>query len=419
MQLKQNFQMAVKDVQPGEAGSVRITGYASTSDVDRYRDIVKPEAFKGALESYNKNPVLLRSHNPDRPVGTVDSAVIDGKGLKITAVVMDEQTAKEVSDGRMRALSIGYIPQESTLEHEDGTPFNAEKDSPWDADLIRVINKLDLVEISIVAVPANGNALFTLEKSVKKYFNAVATKAFGLAKKDNEMPENEIDPDQAQPAAPVEEEKPAGTAPTEQTASGVTAPEDKKDEEKPEEIAPDNKVNEEAPEAKTEEPAAPVEPAAPEAGANNETQKPNTATQDGENAGETPAPAGTEPSGNAAEEPAEPKVEPESGEGEAKAFSISAKTAALFPELVQTGVAVQDEKAAEIPAEFAEFARKLLSMTVSQEQTIKELQGKLDKTPTKSALSVTGQFDGKPQEDGKSEAKATPFLNMLFSTVKN
>ena len=99
MPIKQNFQMAVKAVAPAEDGSksVTITGYASTSDLDRYRDIVKPEAFKDALETYLKNPVLLRSHNADRPIGTVTSAVIDGKGLKITAVVLDEQTAEEIS----------------------------------------------------------------------------------------------------------------------------------------------------------------------------------------------------------------------------------------------------------------------------------------------------------------------------------
>lgn len=407
--------MAVKEVQPaGDNGQVRITGYASTSDVDRYRDIVKPEAFKSALETYNRNPVLLRSHNPDRPIGTVESAVIDGKGLKITAVVMDEQTAKEVSDGRMRALSIGYIPLESSLEHEDGSPFNAEKDSVWDSDLIRVINKLDLVEISIVAVPANGNALFTLEKSVKKYFNAVATKAFGMSKKDAvDAPENEVDPDKAEPAAePAEPQKPAAGEPDE-SAQGAEA--DKPAQEEPAApTAPNEEVKPE--EEKNAEPEKVVEADASEDAAN-DTQQPNTATQDGENAVEITAPAGTEPSGNADEEPAEPKVEPESQEG--KAFSISAKTAALFPELVQSGAAVQDEKAAEIPTEFAEFARKLLSMTISQEAEIKTLREKLDKTPTKSALSVTGQFDGKPQESGASkDKKDTPFLNMLFNTVK-
>ena len=414
MPIKQNFQMAVKAVAPAEDGSksVTITGYASTSDLDRYRDIVKPEAFKDALETYLKNPVLLRSHNADRPIGTVTSAVIDGKGLKITAVVLDEQTAEEVSDGRMRALSIGYIPLESSVEHEDGTPFDPAKDSWWDETLIRIISKLDLAEISIVAVPANAGALFTMEKSVKKYFNAVMTKAFGLAKKDGELPENEIDPDKAEPTneplkgdeEPVEEPK----------VADEPAPEDKKEFEKQEEIAPNDKSNEEATAPKTEKPAAPAEPAA-DGGENKETQQPNTATQDGENAGETPAPVATEPSGDAAEEVTEPKVEPESGEG--KAFSISAKTAALLPELVQAKVAVVDEKAADLPAEFSAFVRKLLTLSITQETEIKGLQTKLAKVPVKSALAVTGQYDGRPQEDGKSEEKATPFLNMLFNSA--
>lgn len=420
MHIKQNFQMAVKDVAPAGDGSksVTITGYASTSDVDRYNDIVKPEAFKDALVSYLKNPVLLRSHNADRPVGTVTSAVIDGKGLKITATVMDEQTAGEVSDGRMRALSIGYIPLESSLEHEDGTPFNAEKDSVWDPKLVRVINKLDLAEISIVAVPANGNALFTLQKSLKKHFNVLMTKGLAVARKDGELPENEIDPDTAQPTTEPLEEEPATDAPAEPVAvapgAEVTEP---AQEEVVEPVAPSEEVKPE--EAKAVEPETPAEPAPVDApvDAPNETQKPNTATQDGENAGETPAPVATEPSGDAAEEVTEPKVEPESGEE--KAFLISAKTAALLPELVQGKVAVVDEKAAEIPAEFAAFTRKLLSMSIAQEAEIKKLGEKIAKTPTKEALRVTGQFDGRPQEDGGAkEKKDTPFLNMLFNSAK-
>lgn len=233
------FQIAVKNLEQNlDNNSVVIDGYASTSDIDRYRDIVEPTAFKDALEMYMQNPVMLRSHDPDRPIGNVLSATVTDKGLKIRAEIQDEQTKAEILDGRMRAMSIGYIPLESTLQHEDGTPFNAEKDSVWDPELIRVIKKLDLVEISIVSTPANGNALFTLAKSVKSYFNEVVTKSF-MNKKDvqvNEVPAEEpqvpetveptaekpVEPEQPQPTKPQNEDENVDESSTPETTEGET-----------------------------------------------------------------------------------------------------------------------------------------------------------------------------------------------------
>ena len=91
--------MAVKEVVTDEAGAVRIRGYASTPDLDRYRDIVEPTAFKDALGMYLKNPVLLRSHNPDKPVGLVDVATITEKGLWVEGIIKDKEIADEINAG--------------------------------------------------------------------------------------------------------------------------------------------------------------------------------------------------------------------------------------------------------------------------------------------------------------------------------
>ena len=168
------FQMEVKEVNQNSGGDVVIEGFASTPDLDRYRDIVEPKAFENAIEMYMKNPVILYQHDGDKPVGVATSVKVTSKGFWIRASIKDEDTKTKILDGRMRAFSIGYIALESTLQHEDGSPFNAEKDSVWDPALVRVIKKLDLVEISIVSTPANGNALFTIAKSVKHFFNQLA-----------------------------------------------------------------------------------------------------------------------------------------------------------------------------------------------------------------------------------------------------
>ena len=180
------FQVAVKDFKAADASGdaakkiVKISGLASTPGIDRYGDIVEPEAFAKALDRFMTNPVLLRSHDSDRPCGIVTKATISSEGLAIEADVMDEQTAGEIEDGRMRALSIGYIPLFTMLKwrEEDGTirDFNVESDSYWSPNCIRVIKELDLVEISVVSTPANAEALFTLAKSLKSIRETVSAK---------------------------------------------------------------------------------------------------------------------------------------------------------------------------------------------------------------------------------------------------
>jgi len=210
MKKQYHFQIAVKDVKLNGKSGVIIEGFASTPDIDRCKDIVEPEAFRGALEMYMKNPVVLRSHNADKPVGTVTMATITDQGLKVVAEIKDEQTAQEIEDGRMKAMSIGYVPLVTELQHKDGTPFNFEEDSIFDPDIVMVIKSLDLVEISIVSTPANGHALFTLQKSLKLALNDVVCKSLNINmdKKDIELKEvDEVIEDEAVKDEEVKEEE--------------------------------------------------------------------------------------------------------------------------------------------------------------------------------------------------------------------
>ena len=198
------FQVAVKSFErkATEDGkvSVRIKGYASTPTIDRYNEIVEPMAFKDCLPAFlQKNPVMLRSHKSDCPAGTWDTATIDAGGLYVEGEVTEENTAEDVIAGRMRTLSIGFIPTATELRHKDGMPYDPLKDSPWDDDIVRVIKALDLVEISIVATPANPDAIFTLAESVKSVFREMAYKGLSLGTKaDGEggIPANETEPEQ-------------------------------------------------------------------------------------------------------------------------------------------------------------------------------------------------------------------------------
>lgn len=369
------FQIQVKDVTTEQnSTSVFIEGFASTPDVDRYQDIVQPTAFKDALEMYMKNPVMLFQHDPNRPIGNVLSATVTEKGLQIRAEIKDEETAKMVQDGRMRAMSIGYIPLQSTLQHEDGSAFNAEKDSVWDSSLIRVIEKLDLVEISIVSTPANGNALFTVAKSVKSYFNEmVATKSFSLSKKDGESEQTEQKPVEpvvlAEPAAkPQEENQPA--QPAAETA-----------------VSAEEVVKQEEAEKATE-----------------------TVVTDG---GEAPN-KGEEPKADA--EPMKP-ADPAPSADEVKGLVFSKKTAELLPELVEAGLAKVDEEksAADLPEGLVNFMRKLIEQSAVQFKRAEDLQVKLDNMPAKQALAPSGQFGAGGEENTSAKKEPSDWFKKMFN----
>lgn len=143
---------------------VVIEGYASTPHQDRGDDVVLPSAFTATLATYLTNPVLLWDHGRDpeygyKPIGQVTEASVDPGGLRIKAEITDEDIGGMVERGELRTLSFGYeVP-------EDGMAWQEQ-----DGKSVRVITTLELYEISVVAIPMNPNARFSLAKSLKAYF---------------------------------------------------------------------------------------------------------------------------------------------------------------------------------------------------------------------------------------------------------
>lgn len=176
-----HFQMECKGVErlPNGKG-VKIRGFASTPDIDRSRDIVLPSAFAKSLAEYQNSgtaPALLRSHNPDRVVGSIvmegeDAPVISDKGIAIAAIVTEAETADQVEAGEMRTFSIGYI---CTQKKYDIRPTGRyEKATGQELYVeVRILEELDWVETSIVSTPDNKLAIFTVEKSATKMFDSL------------------------------------------------------------------------------------------------------------------------------------------------------------------------------------------------------------------------------------------------------
>lgn len=164
MEKKQYFQMEFKEVEVKE-WSVKIKWFASTPDIDRYNDIVLSKAFKSSLDQYMKNPVVLLQHDGDKAIGRVTEAKIKTKGLYVEAEITNniDNVFENITNKVLWAFSIWFIPKKWEYKEENGVT-------------VRVITDLDLIENSVVSTPANANALFTLSKSIKSFFDKIDEK---------------------------------------------------------------------------------------------------------------------------------------------------------------------------------------------------------------------------------------------------
>jgi len=139
----------------GEAddGGLDIKGSASTNAMDRAGDVIEPGAWtKGGLDNYKQNPILLFNHNYDRPIGRAKELNVSENGLDITARI--SKSAGEIKDlikdGVLGAFSVGFkVKDADYISETDGYK----------------IKDAELFEVSVVSVPCNQNAVFSVSKS--------------------------------------------------------------------------------------------------------------------------------------------------------------------------------------------------------------------------------------------------------------
>jgi HK97 family phage prohead protease len=133
----------------------------TTSALDRYNDIVQPGGVM--LDNYKGNPVVLFNHNStsELPIGKNLDIYAEGDGLvgitqihSLTSLAAD--VLKLLKGGFLKATSIGFIP----LGWLDRTPNDDEKLYPsWFGETVREYTKWEMLEYSIVNIPANPTAL--------------------------------------------------------------------------------------------------------------------------------------------------------------------------------------------------------------------------------------------------------------------
>ena len=137
-----------------EDGSVNIRGLASTNSLDRAGDVINHDAWtkSGGLNGFKQNPVILFNHNYDRPIGRATSMEVSKEGLELGAKISKSagDVRNLIKDGVLGAFSVGFRVKDAEYNEEtDGFE----------------IKDAELFEVSVVSVPANQTAMFSLAKS--------------------------------------------------------------------------------------------------------------------------------------------------------------------------------------------------------------------------------------------------------------
>lgn len=165
-----NRAYSLLDVRAFDDATRQIEGIASTPSPDRYGDVVEPLGAQFALPM-----ALLWQHNAEKPVGTVEFAKPTKSGIPFRARLakIDEPgTLKDRVDeawqslkaGLVRAVSIGFRSIEHAHMESGGIHFL----------------KWEWLELSLVTIPANSDAVITAIKHLDRQHIAAVGRAVRL-----------------------------------------------------------------------------------------------------------------------------------------------------------------------------------------------------------------------------------------------
>lgn len=128
-----------------------VTFVISTNQEDRYGEVVDQKSWD--FKSYLKNPLVLWGHDSDSPedvLGTANSLKVADDGSQTTATLTFDtdinpqanMVFNQIKRGTLRTVSVGFI------NHS----FEVEEDVP-------ILKDNELLEISVVPIPANAGAV--------------------------------------------------------------------------------------------------------------------------------------------------------------------------------------------------------------------------------------------------------------------
>ena len=163
----------------GEEGSGEFEGYGSIfGNVDLGNDVIMKGAFKRSLRRRGPKKVkLLYQHKTDMPIGVFDQIREDEKGLYVKGrLALQTQAGREAYElmkmGALDCLSIGFKVDPKGYSYEPRTKR-------------RVIDEVDLMEVSLVTFPMNPQAMVRSVKgqdiSIREWENGLRD-AFSISR---------------------------------------------------------------------------------------------------------------------------------------------------------------------------------------------------------------------------------------------
>ena len=122
----------------------------SDASPDRMGDVIEPGGWD--LANFKRNPVALFNHNPGFPIGKWANLKIADGQLRGDLKLAPEGTSARIDEIRrlveadiLRAVSVGFLPKQSEPLTKSGGGLR--------------FKNVELVETSLVSIPANANAL--------------------------------------------------------------------------------------------------------------------------------------------------------------------------------------------------------------------------------------------------------------------
>lgn len=149
--------LQIQEIKASDGGGWEVAGYASTfGNVDHGGDVVMRAAFDQTLADWKSGKGKIRflfGHDTWQVLGVPKELRADDKGLfgtfKISKTQLGEDVHTLLKDAALDSFSIGYVPTE--VEFDDvGT---------------RLLKQIDLLEVSVVAIPMNDLATVTRVKA--------------------------------------------------------------------------------------------------------------------------------------------------------------------------------------------------------------------------------------------------------------
>ena len=161
--IRAGLHFTVKEVTDGNAQASQMDFIGSDASVDRYNEVIDPKAW-GDMKNFRANPVIPDCHDYSSVAKILGRAVSvevrDGKLCNRVEFCLDNPMGllayKMAKGGFINSQSVGFIPEDWATGKNASEPD-------------RTYIKCELLEISMVVVPANPGA--TIGNQIKSVLN--------------------------------------------------------------------------------------------------------------------------------------------------------------------------------------------------------------------------------------------------------